>query len=46
MPQESNWTGLQEVHGKEGRVQLGGAAEEDGEEGREGRREAMNVVGA
>ena len=46
MPQEGNRTGLQEVWREESRMQLGGAAEEDGEEGREGRGTAVDVVGA
>ena len=44
MPQKGNWTGLQEVRREEGGVQPGGAAKEDGEEGREGRGEATDVV--
>ena len=46
LPQKSNRTGLQTVRREEGRVQLGGAAEENGEEGGEGGGEATDVVGA
>ena len=46
MPQESNRTGLQEVRGKEGGVQPGGAAKENREEGGEGGGTAADVVGA
>ena len=46
MPQKGNRTGLQEVRGEEGGVQLGGAVEKDREEGGEGRRMAADIVGA
>ena len=46
MPQESNWTGLQEVRGAKGGVQPGRVAKENGEEGGEGRGMAAVVVGA
>ena len=46
MPQEGNWTRLQEVCRKEGGVQPGRVAEENGEEGGEGRGEATDIVGA
>ena len=46
LPQKSNQTGLQMVRREEGRVQPGGAAEENGEEGGEGRGEVTDVVRA
>ena len=46
LPQKSNWTGLQTVRREEGRVQFGGAVEENREEGREGGRKVADVVGA
>ena len=46
MPQEGNRTGLQEVWREESGLQLGGAAEKDGEKSREGGREAANIVRA
>ena len=46
MPQEGNRTGLQEVWREESGMQLGGAAEEDRKEGREGRGMAAVVVRA
>ena len=46
MPQEGNWTGLQEVRGEKSGVQPGGAAKENREEGGKGGGEAMDVVRA
>ena len=46
VPQKGNRTRLQTVRGEEGRVQPGGAAKENREEGGEGRGEATDIVGA